>query len=89
MADFGLANAVDAAEALLDAIGVPRQIVIDHQVSALKVDAFARGVGGGQDLDFWIVEERFLRLFPLLAAHPAVDENHGVFAAKNRADLLL
>ena len=55
MADLGLANTVDTAEALFDAIGVPRQIVIDHQVSTLKVDALARGVSGGQDLDFRIV----------------------------------
>ena len=42
-----------------------------------------------QHLDFRIVEERLLRFFPLLAAHAAMDENHGVFAAENRADLLL
>ena len=30
MADFGLTNAVDATEALLEAVGVPRQIVVHH-----------------------------------------------------------
>ena len=70
MAHFGLADAVDAAESLLDPVGVPRQVVVDHQVSALKIDAFACGIGGHQDLNFWIVLERFLRLFPLLAPIP-------------------
>ena len=30
MADFSLADAVDSAETLLQAIGIPRQIVINH-----------------------------------------------------------
>ena len=46
MADLGLADAVDAAEALLQAVRVPGQVVVDHQVGALQVDAFAGGVGG-------------------------------------------
>ena len=51
VADLGLADAVDAAEALLDAVRVPGQVVVDHQVGALEVDALARRVGGDQDLD--------------------------------------
>ena len=49
VADLGLADAVDAAEALLDAVRVPRQVVVDHQVRALEVEALAGGVGGDQD----------------------------------------
>ena len=33
VADLGLADAVDAAEALLDPVGVPGQVVVDHQVA--------------------------------------------------------
>ena len=73
MADLGLADAVNAAEALLEAVGVPGQVVVDHQVRALEVDALARGVGGQQDLHFRVVLERLLRLHPLFAAHAAVD----------------
>ena len=73
VADLGLADAVDAAEALLEAVGVPRQVVVDHQVGALEVDALARGVGGEQHLHLRVVRERLLRLHPLLAAHAAVD----------------
>ena len=49
MADLGLADAVDAAEALLDAVRVPRQVVVDQQVRALEVDALAGGVGRDED----------------------------------------
>ena len=45
-----LADAVDAAEPLLDAVGVPRQVVVDHQVRGLQVQALPGGVGGQQDL---------------------------------------
>ena len=82
MADFGLADAVDAAKALFDAVGVPRQVVVHHQVRALEVDAFAGGVGGEQHLDFGVVPERFLRLHPLFAAHAAMDHDDGLVAAQ-------
>ena len=89
VADFGLADAVDAAEALLDAVGVPRQVVVDHQVGALEVDAFARGVRGKQHLHLGVVLERLLRLHALLAAHAAVDHDHGLLAAEQRGDAVL
>ena len=78
MADLGLADAVDAAEALLQAVGVPGQVVVDHQVGALEVDALAGGVGGQQHLHLGVVLEGFLRLQALLAAHAAVDDDHGL-----------
>ena len=46
MADLGLADAVDAAKALLQAVGVPWQVVVHHEVSPLQVNAFTSGVGG-------------------------------------------
>jgi len=68
MAYFGLADAVDTAKTLLDAIGVPRQVIVHHQVCTLEVDALAGGVRGQQHLHFGAVLERFLRLHALLAA---------------------
>ncbi len=50
-ADLFLADAVDAAEALLDAVGVPRQVVVDHQVRSLQIHALAGSIGGEEDLD--------------------------------------
>ena len=58
MADLGLADAVDAAEPLLEAVRVPGQVVVHHQVGALEVDAFAGGVGRQQHLHLGVVPER-------------------------------
>ena len=44
-----LAVAVAAADALLDALGVPGQIVVDHQIAELQIDALGRGFGGDHD----------------------------------------
>ena len=85
VADLGLADAVDAAEALLEAVRVPGQVVVDHQVGALEVDALAGGVGGEQHLHLGVVPERLLRLQPLLAAHAAVDHDDRLRAAEQRA----
>ena len=89
VADLGLADAVDAAEPLLEAVGVPRQVVVDHQVRALEVDALAGGVGGEQHLHLGVVLERLLRLQPLLAPHAAVDHDDGLCAAEQRRDAVL
>ena len=75
VANFGLSDTVNAAESLLQAVGVPGQVVIDHQVGALKVDAFAGGVGGDQDFDFLVLGEGVLGLATFLAAHAAVDSD--------------
>ena len=76
MAHLGLADAVNTAEPLFDPVWVPRQVVVDHQVGALEVDAFAGGVRGQKDLHFWVVFERLLGLHPILAAHAAMDHDH-------------
>jgi hypothetical protein len=48
----GLAVTVDAAVALLQAVGVPGDFVVDQPVAVpLQVDALAGGVGGEQDAD--------------------------------------
>ena len=44
-----LAVAVAAADALLDALRVPGQVVVDDQRAELQVDAFRRRLGGEQD----------------------------------------
>ncbi len=38
-----------AADALLDALRVPRQVVVDDQRAELEVDAFGAGFGGNHD----------------------------------------
>ena len=53
---LALAVAVDAAHPLLEAVGVPRNVVIEQDVADLKVDPFARGLGGHEDLDLAFAE---------------------------------
>ena len=57
VADLRLADAVNTAETLLQPVGIPGQVVVDHQVRALQVDAFAGGIGGQQIVDTGIVAE--------------------------------
>ena len=38
VADFGLADAVNATEALFNAVRIPWKVVVDHQVGALQVN---------------------------------------------------
>ena len=84
VAHLGLADTVNAPEPLLKTVWVPGQVVVDHQVGALQVDAFGCRIGCQQDLDLGIVPKRFLRLEPLLAAHTAVNHHHGLLAAQQR-----
>ena len=58
VAYFGLADTMDATEALLNAVGIPWEIVIDHQVGTLKVNALASGVRRKEYLYFRVVPER-------------------------------
>ena len=55
MADFRLANTVNASEALLQPVRIPGQVVIDHQVRSLQVDTLARRVRCHQHQRLWIV----------------------------------
>src|ERR1039458_6675513 len=45
-----LAIAVASPDALFDALRVPRQIVIDHRLTELKVQTFCAGFGANEDL---------------------------------------
>jgi hypothetical protein len=51
MAHFGLADTVDASEPLLDTIGVPWQVIVYHEMRALQVQTFARGIRREEYLD--------------------------------------
>ena len=86
MADLGLADPVDTAEALLQAVGVPGQVVVDHQVGALQVDAFAGGVGGQQHLHLRVVPERFLRRQAIARWCPVAGSDNPGYVNKRQAD---
>ena len=48
---LGLAVAVDAAHPLLQTVRIPGDVVVEQDVAALEVDAFACGLGGHENLD--------------------------------------
>jgi hypothetical protein len=88
VAHLRLADAVNAAEALLQAIGVPRQVVVDHQVgAALQVDALAGGVVGDEDAHLWVIVEGGDVGLAHVARHAAVDDHHRLVPADLLADL--
>ena len=66
VADLGLTDTVNASEALLDLVGVPGQVVIDHQMPALKVHAFARGIVGDEHQQIAVLHEPLDDLAALL-----------------------
>ena len=88
VADLGLADAVDAAKPLLHTVGVPWEVVVDHQVGALEVDALARGVGRDEHLHVLVGAEECLSLLPFFALCAAMDRHDRVGVANDVADLV-
>ncbi|GBD06134.1 hypothetical protein HRbin20_01736 [bacterium HR20] len=80
VAGFGLADTVDAAKALFDTVGVPGQVVVDHEVCALEIDAFAGSIGCHEHAYLRIVEKGLLCFAPVFTAHGSVDEHHCLLA---------
>ena len=78
LAHLRLPDAVDAAEPLLDAVGVPGEVVIDHEVGRLKVQTLARGVGGDEELRALVVGELGRHPAALLPPDAAVDREDGL-----------
>src|SRR3989442_737669 len=88
MADLRLPDTMDAPEALLDAVGIPGQVIVDHQVSALQVDAFACRFGCHQDLSFLVLAEAFLGSGSLFPAETAMNGDHGLSTSQHGTDAL-
>src|SRR6056297_1391425 len=88
MAYFRLANPVDASKALFNLVRVPWQIIVHHQMSALKVNAFAGGIVGNQDKQVPVLHEPFDDLAPFLSGHPTVNDIYCIRPAKPGDDLL-
>lgn len=57
MADFRLADTVDAPESLFNPIGIPRKVVIHHEMGPLQIDTLSGRIRSQQHLDFGIVFE--------------------------------
>jgi hypothetical protein len=89
MADLGLADAVNPSEPLLDTVGVPWQVVVDHEVSTLKVDALTGCIGRQEYLNIGVVTERFLDLQAFLTTNTTMDDDHGLGTSEERSDSLV
>ena len=89
MADLLLADAVDAPEALFEAVRVPRQVVIDHEVGVLEVHAFTGSICSEKDANFGVGTEQGLAFTAFVAVCAAVNGDDGVGCAENTADLPL
>ena len=89
MADLLLADAVDATEALFEAVRIPRQVVVHHQVGVLKIDAFTGGIGGDENADFGVGAKERLNAAALVAVRAAVDGDDGVGVAEHAGNLLV
>ena len=75
---LALAVAVDASHPLLQAVRVPRDVVVEEDVADLKVDALAGGLGRDQNLDRALAElllgvQARARLVARARLHAAVD----------------
>ena len=55
--NFRLSDPMNTSESLFQSIGVPWQIVIDHQVGPLQVDSLPRGICGHQNGNVYILSE--------------------------------
>ena len=76
MADLGLADPMNASEALLKPVWVPRQVIVDHQVRAtLQVHTFAGRIIRDHDPDDRIAVERGDCSPACLAGNPAMNDN--------------
>ena len=80
--------AMDATHPLLKAGRVPRDVVVDHQVAELQIDALASGVGGDQEAGAVGSAKAGHLLFAFRPSHAAVDGGHliGVAETFNAAD---
>ena len=83
-----LTDTVNAAKPLLDSVGIPWQIVIDHQVRALQVDALARRIGSDEHPHLGILAKRLLSGTPRIPVHAAFDGQNDTLVTEQRRDLL-
>jgi hypothetical protein len=82
VAHLSLADAMYPTKPLLDAVGVPWQVVVDQVVRPLEVDAFSSGIGSDQDRAVLVLGKALLNNAPFLAGESAVDRHHCLGFAK-------
>ncbi|MCY1461481.1 hypothetical protein D9M71_791450 [compost metagenome] len=83
MTNLVLADTVNTTEALLQSVGVPRKVIIDHQIGVLQVDTLSRRIGGNQYLYAWVVSKLFLNLAALITVRTTMNGNNGVWRTEH------
>ena len=89
MTHLCLTDAMDATKALLNAVRVPWQVVVHHQVGALQVDALTSRISSDKHFHFRVVAEQILDAAPFVTTHTTMDRHHCFSVTKQRADLAL
>src|SRR5205085_9427283 len=85
VAHLRLSDAVDTSETLLQPVGIPGQVIVDHQVCALQVDTLTCGIRCHQHLHVFLLRKGSLRLCTLLSAQPTVNSDHGLISSEHSA----
>ena len=80
--NLGLANPVDTTKPLLNLVGVPRQVIIDHQMTTLEVYTFAGSIIGDEHDQILVLHETADDFAAVFAKHPAMDEINGFGPSK-------
>ncbi len=89
MTDLGLTNAMNASEALLKSIGIPRQIVIDHEMRTLQIDALARSIGCDEYPHVLVLRKAMLSRPAVITGHSAANHHNRIWVTQQNADFLL
>ena len=89
MADLSLTDTMNPSKPLLQPVGIPWQVIVDHQMRSLQVDTFTCGVGGNENADILVLLEPFLYLAPFVPEQPAVNGNHRILTAQQGCDFVL
>ena len=89
MAHLLLVDAVDAPKALLQPIGVPRQVVVHHQAGHLQIDTFTGSIGRHQHAHVRVQPELSLQPTTFVARGGAVNGDDRVVAAQHAGDALV
>ena len=82
MADFGLTDTMNPSESLFNPVGVPGQVIIDHEMGALQINPFTGGIGGQEDLNLGIMAEGFLDFQAIFASNSPMNHDHGGFPSQ-------
>ena len=86
MAGLRPVDPVDTPEALLQAVRIPGQVVVHHQVGALQIDALAGRVRCDRRLHPPVVQERLWGLTAFFPADTPMDDRDGVGPTEEGSD---